>query len=60
MAADDRGNVFQYDGSSWSKAKLVTGSDQTYVVSLDCLSTTYCVGVDNPGGDEEYATQAEL
>lgn len=47
VAADNRGNVFNYNNSSWSGAQLV--DTVSYLNSSSCLSTTFCMAVDNAG-----------
>ena len=48
-AVDADGNVYTYDGTTWSPPQVIdTGGDLT---SISCPSTTICVAVDSDGNE---------
>jgi len=47
LVSDDGGNIYVYDGSSWSEAGSIDGS--TAITSIACASSARCVALDQAG-----------
>jgi hypothetical protein len=53
VAADNDGNVFTYNGTSWSELKDVDPPNQS-LTSVSCPTTTFCVAMDQDGNALTY------
>jgi hypothetical protein len=55
-ATDDSGNAYTYDGTSWSAATVLGGSNSTIgnsiTATLSCPASGVCVAVNSNGGSQ--------